>query len=90
MAEDRQIRIRRLRMRSMRRGIREMDLILGAFSTAELEGMPDVDLTRYEAFLAENDHDLYLWITGQTDPPAAYAALVARITGFTRTAAGHT
>ena len=79
MAEDRQTRLRRLSMRSIRRGIREMDLILGAFSDTALESMSDADLAAYEVLLAENDHDLYRWITGQTVPPAPFALLVERI-----------
>ena len=34
MAETRETRIKRLRMRSWRRGIKEMDLILGGFADA--------------------------------------------------------
>jgi antitoxin CptB len=81
MAEDRPTRLRRLRMRSIRRGIREMDLILGAFCETALESMPDADLAAYEALLAENDHELFRWITGQSAPPASLAPLVERITG---------
>jgi antitoxin CptB len=88
--EDRETMVRRLRMRSMRRGIREMDLILIAFSDEALEGMSADELVLYDALLAENDHDLYLWIAGQTETPAQYAALVGRISamslGLTRPA----
>ncbi len=34
------IRLKRLRIRSWRRGIKEMDLILGAFCDEELAGLP--------------------------------------------------
>lgn len=90
MTEDRETMIRRLRMRSMRRGIREMDLILIAFSDATLAAMTDEDLALYDTLLSENDHDLYLWIAGQQETPAPYAALVGRIaamaSGLTRPA----
>lgn len=79
MSEDRETRLKRLAMRSMRRGIKEMDLILQAFATAELAGMGDADLDLYDALLAENDHDLYAWITGQAVPPVTLAGLVGRI-----------
>ena len=39
MTETRETRIKRLRMRSWRRGIKEMDLILGGFADAELAGL---------------------------------------------------
>lgn len=79
MTEDRETRLKRLAMRSMRRGIKEMDLILHAFAGTALAGMSDAELDLYDRLLSENDHDLYAWITGQATPPAALAGLVARI-----------
>jgi antitoxin CptB len=77
--EDRDTRVKRLKMRSMRRGIREMDMILIAFSETALDGMSDDDLAQYDVLLCENDHDLYQWITGQGTPPSELAPLVQRI-----------
>ncbi len=71
--------IKRLRMRSMRRGIKEMDLILQGFADAHLAGLSDADLTLYDALLSENDHDIYGWIGGQFATPEAYLDLVSRI-----------
>jgi antitoxin CptB len=79
MTEPRDIRIKRLTMRSMRRGIKEMDLILIAFSGDHLEGLSDPDLDIYEALLAENDHDLYQWVSGQNEAPSPYGPLIGRI-----------
>lgn len=56
-----------------------MDLILGSFADDELQGLSSEDLSIYEAILAENDQDLYLWVTGQSAPPDAYRAIIARI-----------
>jgi antitoxin CptB len=77
--ETPEARLGRLRSRSMYRGIKEMDLILRDFSSRELGGMPPPELDLYEAFLAENDHDLLLWITGAAPAPLRFAPLVARI-----------
>ena len=63
--EDRQIRLRRLRMRSWRRGMKEMDLILGRFSDGPMHDLGEADLTAYEALMSENDQDLYLWVTAR-------------------------
>lgn len=60
MDEDK--RIKRLRMRSWRRGTKEMDLILGPFSDTRLDGLDDGLLGSFEALLDENDQDLYAWI----------------------------
>ena len=55
-------RIKRLTMRSWRRGTKEMDLILGPFADARLAGMDADQHDAFEALLDQNDHDLYAWI----------------------------
>jgi len=79
MTETREIMIKRLRMRSMRRGIKEMDLILSSYADAHLEGFSDDALVLYDALLSENDHDLYGWIGGQFPVPEHYLDLVTDI-----------
>ena len=66
-------------MRSMRRGIKEMDLILSAYAEANLAGMTADGLDLYDALLEENDQDLYQWVTGQAATPARFGALVGDI-----------
>lgn len=78
-AEPRAVRLKRLSMRAGRRGIREMDLVLGGFAAAALPALGEGDLDAFERLLEENDHDLLAWVTGQAAAPAAHAALVARI-----------
>lgn len=79
-------RLKRLRMRAWRRGTKEMDLILGPFADDRLTGLDGGALDQFEALLAENDHDLYQWITARIGKPSvqpagprAYAALLDRI-----------
>ena len=77
--ETPEARLKRMKMRSMRRGIREMDLILGAFADTQLAGMAPAELDLYDALLAENDHDLYQWVSGQAATPPRYDALIGKI-----------
>ncbi|MFZ5961978.1 succinate dehydrogenase assembly factor 2 [Thalassococcus sp. BH17M4-6] len=79
MAETPEHRLKRLRMRSMRRGIKEMDLILVRYCDARLEALNAAELDRYDALLAENDQDLYQWVTGQVAPPPPFSGLIADI-----------
>ena len=79
MSETHQTRLKRLYMRSIRRGIKEMDLILGGFAKDGLASLSAQDLDLYEALLTENDHDLYAWVNGQMSPPDHYAKLIQRI-----------
>ncbi|WP_166416574.1 succinate dehydrogenase assembly factor 2 [Cochlodiniinecator piscidefendens] len=72
-------RLKRLKMRSMRRGIKEMDIILGGFSETKLTGLNPVELDLYEVLLEENDHDLYQWVTGAVPTPETYLDLMTSI-----------
>jgi antitoxin CptB len=75
--QPREHRVKRMRIRAWRRGIKEMDLILGGYADAELDGLDDAGLDLFEAVLGEADHDLYGWITGQETAPARYRPLLA-------------
>ncbi len=66
---DHETRLKKLRMRSWRRGMKEMDLILGPFADAHLADLSEPVLDRYEQLLDENDQDLYLWVTGAKGAP---------------------
>ena len=79
MTETAGNRLKRLSMRSHRRGTKEMDIILGRFADDRLDGLDAGRLDSYEALLEENDQDLYLWVTGQGAAPGAFAPLVAEI-----------
>ena len=81
-------RLRRLRLRSWRRGTKEMDLILGPWADARLDSLTPEALDRFEALLEENDQDLYAWVAGQTAPPPAHAALLQDIGAHARTRFG--
>ena len=85
MGETAEARLKRMAMRSWRRGTKEMDLVLGPFADAHLAGLSAADLDTYDALLAENDQDLMAWILGQAGPPPALAPLLARIARFAET-----
>ncbi len=82
MGETAEARLKRMAMRSWRRGTKEMDLVLGPFADAHLAGLSPDDLALYDALLAENDQDLMAWILGQMPPPPAFGPLLGRITAF--------
>ena len=73
------IRLKRLKLRSMRRGIKEMDIILSGFAREHLMAMSDAQLDLYENFLNENDQDLYQWVSGQEIVDKQYEGLVEQI-----------
>lgn len=79
MSESHEIRLKRLQMRSMRRGIKEMDILLSAFAAENLGQMDAARLDLYEALLHENDQDLYQWVTGQVPAKDPFRDLIADI-----------
>lgn len=79
MTEPREHRLKRLSMRSMRRGIKEMDIILSRYAERRLDGFDDAMLDRYDALLSENDQDLYQWVSGQKPAPDGLRDLIADI-----------
>jgi len=79
LAELRENRVKRLRMRAWHRGIKEMDLILGQWADTHLDSADDATLDMFETVMAEADHDLYQWVSGQSEPPVSLAPFIARL-----------
>jgi antitoxin CptB len=84
MSETEEARLKRMAMRSWRRGMKEMDLILGPFADARLAGLRPEALALYDALLLENDQEIYPWITGAAEAPARFQALISEISSFAR------
>lgn len=82
--ETAEARLKRMRMRSWRRGTKEMDLILGPWADEMLAGMSPEVLDTYDALLNENDQDLLPWVLGQAAPPPELAGLIGQIAAFAR------
>lgn len=78
-------RLKRMKMRSWRRGTKEMDMILGPYADAHLAGMAPEQLDLYDQLLRENDQDLLPWVLGQANAPEALGGLIAEIGQFART-----
>lgn len=85
MDETAEARLKRMRMRSWRRGTKEMDLVLGPFADAHLADLTEAQLVDYDALLEENDQDLMAWLLGQAVPPDSIGPLLARVAAFAET-----
>lgn len=83
--ETSEARLKRMAMRSWRRGTKEMDLVLGPYADTELVAMTLAELDAYDALLAENDQDLMAWMLGQKPAPAHHAPLVAVLRTYAAT-----
>ena len=84
MIEAAEARLKRMQMRSWRRGTKEMDLVLGPYGEAHLAAMAPERLDLYDRLLEENDQDLLPWVLGQFPAPAEYSELIAEIGTYAR------
>jgi len=76
-------RRKRLLWRATHRGIKEMDLILGGFVAANLEGFSVEDIVELERIMDIPDQDMLTWATKQEPIPPEHASpLLARILAY--------
>jgi antitoxin CptB len=83
--ETHEARLKRMRMRSWRRGTKEMDMILGPYSDTELGRLTDEQLVAFDALLHENDQDLYQWVSGQMPCPNEHGPTIHLVQSFMKT-----
>ena len=69
---DLDVRRRKILFRAWHRGTREMDLLMGRFADAVLVDLTDADLEEFERLIEVPDPELFGWIMGDADAPAAY------------------
>ena len=63
---------RKLRFRSLRRGTKESDLVIGGFAEEYLHALSEEQLQSFEALLDENDQDVLSWVIEMKPPPAVH------------------
>jgi antitoxin CptB len=71
MSADSKLETRRKRLlyRSVYRGNKENDILLGQFARAHIGGFGPTELDQYERLLQAGDNDIYDWIAGKAAPP---------------------
>lgn len=76
-------RRRKLLFRAWRRGVREMDLIIGRFADAEIAAFDAAGLDDFEHLIEAPNAALYAWVTGTETVPAEYdTAVLAKLKAF--------
>jgi antitoxin CptB len=76
-------RRRRLLFRAWRRGVREMDLIIGRFADAHVEALDEAGLDDFERLIEAPNAALYAWVIGADEVPASYdTAVLAKLKAF--------
>jgi antitoxin CptB len=72
------VRRRKLLFRAWRRGVREMDLIVGRFADAHIGTLGERDLDDFERLIEVPNAELYGWVSGAADIPAESDTAVLR------------
>lgn len=65
------VRRRRILFRAWHRGTREMDLLMGRFADAQIEGLSEDEVAAFEILIEVEDPDLFAWISGSLPTPPA-------------------
>ena len=78
-----EILIKRLKIRSWRRGMKEMDIILGKFIDQEIQTMDDNEITAYENLLNNDDQTIFSWILNKEKIPEEFIDIIKKISQFT-------
>lgn len=66
---DEAVRRRKLAFRAWHRGIREMDLLLGAYADKHIAAMSAAELNAFAHLMSFEDSDLLRWFTGEEAKP---------------------
>lgn len=77
-AADLDVRRRAIRIRAWRRGMREMDILIGGFVDAKLSALDERDITDLEVFLDAPDQRAFSWLAGSEPVPAEWDTPVFR------------
>lgn len=85
MAGESQLETRRKRLlyRSIYRGNKENDILLGQFARAHIDSFGSDELDQYERLLEAGDNDIFDWVSGQAAiPPEADTPVLRRLLTF--------
>jgi antitoxin CptB len=73
MNDDRQLRWR------LRRGMKELDLLLGRYFEVRHAAAPQSEQAQFLALLEREDPDIWSWLMGYAPAPAELADIVQRL-----------
>ncbi len=65
-------RIKRLQFRAHHMGSNENDILFGAFARDHLNSLTTLQVDQFETLLAQNDTDLFDWVTAKRPAPPEF------------------
>ena len=85
LSEDSELELRRKRLlyRSVYRGNKENDILLGQFARAHISEFGSAELDQYERLLQVGDNEIYDWVSGKVPvPPESDSPVVRKLLAF--------
>jgi len=80
---DIETRRKRLLYRSIYRGNKENDILLGQFARAHIASFGSAELDQYERLLDTGDNDIFDWVSGKAEvPPESDTPVLRQIMAF--------
>lgn len=79
---DKELLLRETIYKSIHRGCKENDILIGDFARSELYKLSEEDLSIYTSFLKEDDVDIYDWILKKQTFPKQYNNIMNLIQKF--------
>jgi|TARA_Y100000389_G_scaffold70756_1_gene67454 antitoxin CptB len=79
---DKELLLRETIYKSIHRGCKENDILIGDFARSELYKLSEEDLSIYTSFLKEDDVDIYDWILKKQTFPKRYNNIMNLIQKF--------
>ncbi len=81
--DDLEVRRRRTLWRATHRGTKELDILIGTYAAEHLNGMDAAELTRFEAFLSEQEKELQaLLLSPEAAHDIPFADIVNAVRAF--------
>jgi len=85
MSGDPELETRRKRLlyRSVYRGNKENDILLGQFARAHIAEFGAEELDQYDSLLGASDNDIFAWLTGRAPvPPESDTPVLRKLMAF--------
>ncbi|MCB1534060.1 MAG: succinate dehydrogenase assembly factor 2 [Rhodoblastus sp.] len=67
-ADDLDTRRRAIKIRAWRRGMREMDILIGGFVDARLDTLSEAEISDLERLMDVEDQKAFSWLCGTEEP----------------------
>jgi len=82
LKENKDLLLKGLLYRSIHRGCKETDILIGEFAKDKINKFNDDELTLFDNFIKEDDAEIYDWILNKSNFPEQYSQLILEIREF--------